>query len=97
MRRKAQRGKSNVLNRLLDEERSIVTPIPGATLDEIDAELQYDDYRIRSVIIALNKWDAVAKNQDATADFTKVVREKMKYLHFSPLVFYLGAQGTTAS
>jgi len=33
-------GKSTLLNRLLNEERSIVTPLPGTTRDAVDAELE---------------------------------------------------------
>ncbi len=40
-------GKSTLLNRLAGEERSIVSPIPGTTMDNVDTEISRDgrDYR----------------------------------------------------
>ncbi|MBZ5545271.1 MAG: ribosome biogenesis GTPase Der [Acidobacteriia bacterium] len=42
-------GKSTLLNCLLNEERSIVTPLPGTTRDAVDAELERDGRRFRFV------------------------------------------------
>jgi GTP-binding protein len=39
-------GKSSLLNRLLGEERVIVSPIPGTTRDAIDTELTYHGQKI---------------------------------------------------
>jgi GTP-binding protein len=39
-------GKSSLLNRLLGEERVIVSPIPGTTRDAIDTELTYHGQQI---------------------------------------------------
>jgi GTP-binding protein len=38
-------GKSSLLNRLLNEERAVVSPISGTTRDAIDAELMRNDRR----------------------------------------------------
>jgi GTP-binding protein len=37
------------LNRLLNEERSIVTPLPGTTRDAVDAEVELDGQRFRFI------------------------------------------------
>jgi ribosome-associated GTPase EngA len=35
-------GKSTLLNRMVGEERSIVSPIPGTTMDSVDTEVEHD-------------------------------------------------------
>jgi GTPase len=42
-------GKSTLLNRLLNQERSLVTPVPGTTRDAVDAELGYRGQRLRLI------------------------------------------------
>jgi GTP-binding protein len=147
-------GKSTLLNRLLGEERAIVTPLPGTTRDAVDAELEREGRRFRfidtagirrkgktrqlaeklsvvqarrhlersdvallvldgaegvtaldthiggyahesrrSVIMVVNKWDAVRKGATTTQDFERVLRERMKYLDYAPAVFISALTG----
>jgi len=42
-------GKSTLLNRMVGEERSIVSPIPGTTMDNVDLEISREGRRYRFV------------------------------------------------
>ena len=42
-------GKSSIINRLLGEERHVVSPVAGTTRDAIDSHLKYDGRRITFV------------------------------------------------
>jgi len=147
-------GKSTLLNQLLNEERSIVSAIPGTTRDAVDAEVEADglyfrfvdtagirrkgktkllaeklsviqarkhleradvallildaqegvsalDTHIggyahesrRSVIIVVNKWDAIQKGPTTTEDFTREIRDRLKYLDYAPIVFISALRG----
>jgi len=147
-------GKSTLLNRLLNEERSIVTPFPGTTRDAVDAELERADQRFcfidtagirrkgktrllaeklsviqarkhleradvalllldategvtaldahiggyahesrRSVILVVNKWDAIPKGLTTTHEYTQAIRQRMKYLDYAPVVFISALRG----
>src|SRR6266700_1324943 len=181
-------GKSTLLNQLAGEERSIVSPIPGTTMDNVDTEITRDgrDYRFvdtagirrkgkttliaeklsvvmarrglercdvallvvdgqegvtqgdaqiasyaeqsgRSVVMVINKWDlAVVRARDAAArdaatakgkskrapgephkpenfdsgrlmfDYEKMIRGKLKFLSYAPIVFLSAKTGERA-
>jgi ribosome-associated GTPase EngA len=42
-------GKSTLLNRMVGEDRSIVSPIPGTTMDSVDTEMEHDGHLYRFV------------------------------------------------
>jgi GTP-binding protein len=147
-------GKSTLLNSILNEERSIVTPLPGTTRDAVDAEVDRDGQQFRlidtagirrkgktklqaeklsviqarkhleradvallmidavegvtamdahiggyahesgrSVIIVVNKWDAVKKGPTTTQDYTQALRRRMKYLDYAPVIFISALKG----
>jgi GTP-binding protein len=147
-------GKSTLLNKLLNEERSIVSAVPGTTRDAVDAEVELDGLHFRfvdtagirrkgktkllaeklsviqarkhleradvallildaqegvnaldthiggyahesrrSVIIVVNKWDAIKKGPTTTEDFTEEIRDRLKYLDYAPIVFISALRG----
>jgi GTP-binding protein len=148
-------GKSTLLNRLMNEERSIVTPIAGTTRDAVDAEFELNGQRFklidtagirrkgktdlhaeklsvmqarkhleradvallmidavegvtamdahiggyahesgRSVVIVVNKWDAVKKTPTSIEEFTETIRRRMKYLSYASIIFISAQKGT---
>jgi GTPase len=148
-------GKSSILNKLLGEERVIVSPIAGTTRDAIDTHLTVDDQKfllidtagIRrkgktnemaekmsvimarkaleradvailvidaiegvtnldaniggyavdsgcSVIIVVNKWDALPEKETNTVyEFERNMRREMKFLEWAPLLFISALTG----
>lgn len=147
-------GKSSLLNRLLGEERVIVSPIAGTTRDAIDSEITYFNERVtlidtagirrrgriepgvekysvvrankamdradvvllvidatdgvtdqdqhiggyimdanKSVVIVVNKWDAVEKESMTQRNFEKLIEEKFNFLPNPPAVFISAMTG----
>ena len=147
-------GKSSIINKLLGENRVIVSNIAGTTRDAIDTEVKWDgkeyvfidtaglrkkarvkedierysvirtvaavercdvailvidaeegiteqDAKIagiahergKGMIIAVNKWDLIEKNDKTIYKFTNQVREVLSYMSYAELVFISAKTG----
>jgi len=147
-------GKSSIINRLLGENRVIVSDIAGTTRDAIDTEIRWNgkpyvfidtaglrrkskiredlerysiirtvtavdradivvlvidalegvteqDAKIagiahehgKGIIVAVNKWDAVEKNDKTIYKFTERVRETLSFIPYAEIIFVSALSG----
>lgn len=147
-------GKSSIINKLLGENRLIVSNIAGTTRDAVDTEINYNkkqyvfvdtaglrrkskikeelehymivrtvtavekadvtvlvidaeegvteqDAKIagiahergKAVIIAVNKWDAVEKDDKTMNEFTKKVRNVLSYMPYAEIIYISALTG----
>jgi GTP-binding protein len=147
-------GKSSLLNRLVGQERAIVSDIPGTTRDAVDTQLLYEDIPVtlidtagirrrgriepgvekysvlrsmraierasvvlllvdattgltaqdahiagfildaaKSVVVVVNKWDAIEKDSYTMENFTQMLRQELNFLPYVPLLFISAKTG----
>lgn len=147
-------GKSTLLNRLLGEERSIVSPIAGTTRDAIDSTITWHGQSVtlidtagirrrgriepgvekfsviramnaieradiallvidaeqgvteqdehiagyvieafKSLVIIVNKWDAVEKDAYTMNTFMDTIRERLHFVRYAPVIFISAMTG----
>ena len=151
-------GKSSIVNRLLGEERAVVSPIAGTTRDSIDTPFNYNGRRYllidtagirrkakvdeklekisvlqaikaisrahvvimtldaergvaeqdltvagyafekdRALLLAVNKWDLIAKDNSTFKRFTEETRALFKFAPHAPLLFISALTGQRVS
>ncbi len=147
-------GKSTLLNKLIGEDRAIVSAVAGTTRDAIDMEIAFFGERVtlidtagirrrgrieagvekysviramqaigradvalliidanlgiteqdehiagyiideyRSLVIVVNKWDAVAKDAFTMNAFSESIRDRLHFVRYAPVVFISALEG----
>lgn len=151
---KPNAGKSSLLNKLLGQDRAIVSPIAGTTRDAVDEYITYNDVPItlidtagirrrgkvepgvekysvlramraieradvallvvdaetgitnqdahiagfileawKSVVVVVNKWDAIKKDTHTINEYTEHVRAALNFLDYVPIMYISALTG----
>jgi GTP-binding protein len=151
---KPNAGKSSLLNKLIGQERAIVSPIAGTTRDAVDEYLTFDEIPItlidtagirkrgkvepgvekysvlramraieradvallvvdaetgitkqdahiagyileawKSVVVVVNKWDAIEKDTHTMDEYTEHVRAALNFLDYVPILYISALTG----
>jgi GTP-binding protein len=86
-------GKSTLLNKVLGEQRVVVSPVPGTTRDPIDAVAEIDGIRYRVVDTAGIRRQA---RVDESVEFYSVIRAKEALAHADVALLVVdGTEGVT--
>ncbi|MCY3780543.1 MAG: ribosome biogenesis GTPase Der [Chloroflexi bacterium] len=147
-------GKSTLLNKLIGQDRAIVSAVAGTTRDAIDTDIMYFSERVtlidtagirrrgrieagvekysviramkaigradvvllvidanlgvteqdehiagyiideyRSLVIVVNKWDAVEKDAFTMNAFSDTIRDRLHFVHYAPVIFISALEG----
>nr|WP_245301139.1 ribosome biogenesis GTPase Der [Thermoanaerobacterium butyriciformans] len=147
-------GKSSLVNKILGEERAIVSDIPGTTRDALDTYFEKDDKKYviidtagmrkkgriedkierysvlralsaidrsdicilvidategpteqdtkiagyafeqnKAIIIAVNKWDLIEKDNNTVNEYLKAIKEKFSFMSFASTIFISAKTG----
>ena len=147
-------GKSSIINRLIGENRLIVSDVAGTTRDAIDTQIQYHDKKYtfidtaglrrknkikeeleefmilrtvsaveradvavlvinaeegvteqdakiagiahergKAMIIAVNKWDLIEKDNKSVGEFTRKVRQTLSFMPYAEILFISAQTG----
>ena len=75
--------------RAIERSEIVVLVIDGAQgiIDQDKHVIQYATDLHKAIIIVVNKWDIVDKDENTMASFSKEVRKQYKFLDYAPIIF----------
>jgi len=80
---------SNMVILMLDAEREV------ATQDQKIASFATRHHR--DILILVNKWDLVKKDNKTTGEFIKIIRNQLPFINYAPIVFISALTGQRVS